>query len=348
MFATLRSLFVLCFLSIVAGAEARAKPVHGGHGGHGGHGKIVVANRASGTVSVIDVATDTVTHTLTLPGAGATPEPMYVVAAARRIFVGDRANDCVAVFDARSLDSLGTLPAGEGVFHMWADPLGRELWVVNDVDKTLSVLDTRRLRPIATVPIPADIAALGGKPHDVSVDFRAAYVSMVGLPGDDCVVRFDRRSLQETARALTGKDPHVSLSVFSRSLFVPAQNTDTVFELERWNLDPVDQLAVPGAHGAGMRFFGDVLYTTNLPGGGPDGLVAIDTRRGLVLGATDTPYPTPHNVALTPSGRKIYVTHSGATADKVTVYSASWLAPVPTYVGEVTVGTNPFGLAYVR
>ena len=50
--------------------------------------------------------------------------------------------------------------------------------------------------------------------------------------------------------------------------------------------------------------------------------------------------------ALTPSGRKLYITHSGAN-DKVTIYQRSHGQPVPAYVGEVTVGDNPFGLAYV-
>ena len=96
-----------------------------------------------------------------------------------------------------------------------------------------------------------------------------------------------------------------------------------------------------------MRRDGRVLYTTNLPGGGLGGLVAIDTRRNVVIGEADTPFAVPHNIALTPNGKKIYVTHSGATADKVTVYTASRRAPVPVFLGDVTVALNPFGLAYV-
>jgi hypothetical protein len=44
---------------------------------------------------------------------------------------------------------------------------------------------------------------------------------------------------------------------------------------------------------------------------------------------------------------KLFVTHSGATADKVTVYDVTTSDPVPDLRGEVTVGLNPFGIAYV-
>ena len=94
---------------------------------------------------------------------------------------------------------------------------------------------------------------------------------------------------------------------------------------------------------------GKFFYTTNLPGGGTDGLFTINTKTNTVIGdPVDTDYPIPHNIALTPVLRKLYVTHSGGTADKVTVYTVSIHHPIPVASGEVTVGTNPFGLAFVR
>ena len=107
-------------------------------------------------------------------------------------------------------------------------------------------------------------------------------------------------------------------------------------------------LTVPGAHGAGMPFDGKTFYTTNLPNGGTDALFAIDTKKNKVLGSTDTPYPVPHNIALTPDGKKLYVTHSGGTSDKVTVYSIKKNNRIPVYKSEITVGLNPFGLDFAQ
>lgn len=318
--------------------------------------EVVVANRASGSISVIDGRRANLRETIDLPmnDGDATPEPMYVVHVKprHRVFVGDRANNRVVAFDDRTYDVEGMAPAGDGVFHMWADKLGRQLWVNNDVDNTTSVIDPRRLDVIATVPTPADLVAEGGKPHDVIVGPFGifAYVSVVGLPGDhDYVIQYSTHSFEELNRAAVGKDSHLSVAIQHNRLYVPCQNTNEVIVLNRFTMEEIDHLDVPGAHGAGMSRNGRTFYTANLPGGGTDALYTIDTRTNELIGEpVDSPYPVPHNIALSPDGRRLFLTHSGGTSDKVTVYRTSRWDPTPEYVGEVTVGLNPFGLAYVR
>lgn len=305
-------------------------------------GRIVVANRASGTISVIDTHTDEVVDTIPMPGGG---EPMYVayVAAQNRVFVGDRANSRVVAFNAKTLGVEGTVATGAGVFHMWADPQGTQLWVVNDVDNEVTVVDPKTLTVITSVPIP------DGKPHDVVVGpfGERAFVSVIADDGTDEVRMFDTATFALLALTDVGDDPHVSLARQDNNLYVPCQNADEVFVLDRTTLAIVTTIAVPGAHGAGMARHGKVFYTTNLPGGGTDGLFAIDTATNTVIDAIDTPFAVPHNIALTPNSRKIYVTHSGGTADKVSIHTLSGHNPLPTSTTSVTVGLNPFGLAYV-
>jgi len=319
-------------------------------------GRVAVANRASGTISVIDAKTDELVGTYDLPAemGDPQPEPMYVVHTTQmgRVFVGDRANDRVAVFDAHDFSVVGTVPAGSGIFHMWADSRGKQLWVNNDIDNTTTVIDPKTLQVITTVSTPADLVAMGGKPHDVIVGPRGeyAYVSVLGLPGaNDYVVQFSTATFMEIGRAAVGKDPHLALFRQSPWLFVACQNSDVVVVLDRLTLAEQTQIAVPGAHGAGMPMNGRYFYTTNLPGGGMDGIFTIDTKDLSVVGSmVNAPYAVPHNIALTPNGRKLFVTHSGGAADKVTIYTLSGNDPTPAYAGEVTVGLNPFGLAYIR
>jgi len=315
---------------------------------HRSWGNMVIANRASGNISVIDVKTDQVTGTYDLPDSG---EPMYVVYSrkAHRLFVGDRANDRVIVFNPDDFSVETTVAAGAGVFHMWADGRSKQLWVNNDIDKTTTVIDPQTLDELAVVPTPADLVAMGGKPHDVILDAKGkrSYISVLGVSGDnDYVVQYSTRTFQETGRAAVGKDPHLSLTRRSKNLFVPCQNSNAVYILNRYNMSVKEVVSVPGAHGAGMPFDGKTFYTTNLTGGGTDGLFALNTRNGNILGSTDTPYPVPHNVALTHNGKKLYVTHSGGTSDKVTVYTIKKNNRVPVYAGEITVGLNPFGLGF--
>jgi DNA-binding beta-propeller fold protein YncE len=213
------------------------------------------------------------------------------------------------------------------------------------------VIHLQNLSVLATVPTPADLVALGGKPHDVIIDTNGkyAYLSVVGVPGDvDYVVKYSTKTFQETDRAEVGKDPHLSLSRWNPLLYVPCQGNDAVFVLNRNTMDFVKEISVPGAHGAAMSRNGLFFYTTNLPNGGTDALYTIFTPFNTVIGdPVDTPYAVPHNLALTPFGRKLYVTHSG-TNDKVTVFTTKGiLDPIPVFHAEVTVGDNPFGLAFV-
>ena len=317
---------------------------------HGSRGDIVVANRNSGSISVIDTRTDEVTGTYPLPNSG---EPMYVVSVDRmhKVFVGDRANNQVVVFNSNNYSIETTIPVGQGVFHMWADPQGRQLWVNNDVDKTTSVINLHSMSVIATIPTPPDLVSMGGIPHDVILGpfGRLAYVTVVGVAGNsDYVVQYSTHTFEETRRAAVGKDAHVSLTARSRYLYVPCQNSDAIYVLNRFSMNQVEVISVPGAHGVNITTNGKYLYTTNLPGGGSDGLIAIKTRGNNVIGSTNTQYAVPHNIALTPNSKKLYLTHSGGTSDKVTVYRISNHNPVPEFLKEITVELNPFGLAYAR
>ena len=313
-------------------------------------GYVVIANRGSGDISVIDVATDSA---VTLPLSGINPpEPMYVVhsPAKGRVFVGDRANNRIVVLRATDFSVEATVAAGNGVFHMWASSAVDQLWVNNDVDNTITVVDTITLEVIQTIPLPADLVALGGKPHDVILAANApyAYVTMLGFDGPaDYVVQYSTTSFAELNRAMVGKDPHLSLNRQTGKLYVPCQNSNSVFVLDRTTLDELEVLIVPGAHGAGMTRNGKIFYTTNLPDGGIDALFTIATKTDTVLDdAADAPVAVPHNIALTPNGKKIYVTHSGSNS-VVTVYTATRQDAVPDYLTTVEVGDNPFGLAFV-
>lgn len=336
-------------------AEARFEKAYT----HARTGKIVIANRASGSISVIDGASDQVTETIDLPPGDNSPEPMYVVWAplANRVFVGDRANSRVVVYNADDLALEGTVATGAGVFHMWADPLGhKQIWVNNDIDNTTTVIDPVSLDVLATVPTPADLVAQGGKPHDVLVGHfgRYAYVSVIAVAGDDdYVVQFDTRTFQEVGRAAVGNDPHLTFSPFNRNLYVPCQGADEVFVLNPRNLQERSRIPVPNAHGAMTALDGKTFYITNISDGGVDGLFTLDGRGNRVISSIDTPFPVPHNIALSYKANhrrvradKLYITHSGGTANQVSIYDVRNREPV--HVADVTVGLNPFGLAFVK
>ena len=317
-------------------------------------GMIVVANRGSGDISVIDSHEATLSNTFDLPQAEGEnfPEPMYVVHVGRynQVFVGDRANNRVVAFAADTFEMVGTVDCGAGVFHMWADPNGNQLWVNNDIDKTTTVIDPGSMTVLATVPTPADLVSMGGKPHDIFIGPRGeyAYLSVLGVSGEnDYLVQYETQSFSEIMRAAVGKDPHLSMGR-TTDLYVPCQSSDQVLVFDPMTLELLDDIAIDGAHGATMSYDGTTFFTTNLPGGGSGALNAINTRKNARVGMpVDTPYAVPHNLAGTPDDSMLFVTHSGGSADKVTVYNLTGRYHQPEFNNEITVGLNPFGLAFV-
>ena len=328
--AVVVSLLVALLAAAPARAEARRQP---------DAGKIVVANRGSADLSVIDAATHEV-RTVELDGS----EPMYVNhwRPGDKVFVGDRANDQVVVLDDETFEVLDRIDVGAGVFHQWVDTSGHQLWVVGDVDNTVTVIDPRSHDVLATIPLPTDITSAGGRPHDVFVTARAAFVSVVGLE-QGIVLRYDTRTFEPTHRAEVAADPH--LFVRAGRLYVPQQDGSVVSVLRPRDLTPLGEADVPSAHGVWVTRNGRVL-TTNIAGGGTDGVVLLDRTLRRQLDIVDTSVPTPHNVTVDRHERQAFVTHSGAMADQVSIIGLT-----RTGFGDsvtVQVGTNPFGLGLVR
>ncbi len=312
-------------------------------------GKFAIADRASGTVSVIDANTDQLINTLTLPAANNPSEPMYIVYKENRLYIGDRANDRVVVYDSYGLNFIKSLPTGRGVFHMWAAKNAELLAVNNDIDNTVTLIDTNDLNVVDTLSLPSDLINRGFRPHDVflSDNGKQAYISLLdGVEGDDYVIKYSLSRNREVARRSVGGDPHLFLSPTNKNrLLVASQDSGTVVALNTKHLRERDQVKVPNAHG--IFALGERLYVSNIADNGSDGLYTLENRWLNVIQINDTPFPTPHNIAVSDNGEKIYITHSGAQQDKVSVFVTKPGLSFPSYEGEVTVGKNPFGLAYI-
>lgn len=306
------------------------------------YNRVVVANRASGTISVINSDNNEVEHTYPMPDDG---EPMYVVYNKynNTVLVGDY-NGKVVAFDGKDFSVVGSATAGAGVFHMWISPDNQQLWVNNELDKTVSVINPNTLETLATIPLSADLEADGFKQHDVIImpDNSAAFVTFLGPLEEDYVIKYDATTFDEVARAAVGLDPHVSLTGANGVLYVACQGSDVVQVLNRSDLSQDTTLAVPNAHGLGMNQAGTYLYVGNISEGGTNATYTIDLATNAIMEPVDAPFAVPHNYAVTYDDSQLFVTHSGGTSDQVSIYT---LDPTPTLITSVTVENNPFGLA---
>ncbi|MCD0457470.1 YncE family protein [Chryseobacterium sp. LC2016-27] len=299
--------------------------------------KVVVANRGAGSVSFID-ATSNQVNTLAIAGS----EPMYVVYVPTKdkIFVGDRAGKKVHIINPQTKVVESSITVGNGVFHMWADGMGKQLWVSNDIDNTISVIDLNTNTVVKTINV-------GMKPHDVflSKDAAKAYVSVfnadVAMP--DKVYMYSTSDYSKTGEANVGKDPHLYHLPNTNKLFVACQSGE-VYALNGNNLNVISNNAFTGAHGIFPSPDQNTVFVTNITG---QQLYSVNAttgmQNGMPLMALST---TPHNIVVNEDGNKMFVTHSGGAATAVSTYTINGTSL--TAGTTITAGTNPFGLAYYK
>ncbi|MDF1695475.1 MAG: T9SS type A sorting domain-containing protein, partial [Saprospiraceae bacterium] len=303
--------------------------------------RVVVANRASGTISVINSDTDKVISTHDMPNDG---EPMYVVynSANNTYLVGDY-NGYVAAFDAHDFSNTANVKVGDGVFHMWMSPDRNQLWVNNEIDRTISVINPTSLEDIATVELPSDLFDLGYKPHDVILmpNNSAAFVTLLGSQEQDYVIKYSTSTFEETGRVAVGLDPHVSLTSNNDNLYVAAQGSSELNVMKRSDLSLITKVEIPNAHGLGINESGTYLYIGNISEGGTNATYTLDLATNTLIGdPVDAPFSAPHNYAVK-GDDKLYITHSGNANNQVSIYD---LTPTPVLSSSIEVGNNPFGL----
>lgn len=299
--------------------------------------KVVVANRGAGSVSFID-ATSNQVSTLAISGS----EPMYVVYVPTKdkIFVGDRAGKKVHIINPQTKAVESSITVGNGVFHMWADGMGKQLWVSNDIDNTISVIDLNTNTVVKTINV-------GMKPHDVflSKDATKAYVSVFNADAamPDKVYMYSTSDYSKTGEANVGKDPHLYHLPNTNKLFVACQSGQ-VYALNGSNLSVISNNAFTGAHGIFLSADQNNVFVTNITGQQLYSINAVTgMQNGMPLMALST---TPHNIVVNEDGNKMFVTHSGGAATAVSTYTINGTSL--TAGTTITAGTNPFGLAYYK
>lgn len=299
---------------------------------------VAVANNKGGSVSFINSENNEVVKTLSIPNS----EPMYVVYVKNndRLYVGDRAGKKVHVIDPETQTVQSSISVGTGVFHMWAGGNGSQLWVNNDIDNTISVINLATNTVIKTIDV-------GMKPHDVFVteDGSKAFVSVFSPDPatPDKIFMYSTSTFNKMAEANVGKDPHLYHISSTNKLYVPCQSGE-LFVLDGNNLNELAEKDFAGAHGIFPSPDKNYLFVTNLPGNQIYTVKASDySQLGMPVNTNNS---TPHNVVVNEAGNKLFVTHSGASADKVSVYTINNGAL--TLQSTLTTATNPFGIAYYK
>ncbi|QYS91052.1 YncE family protein [Flavobacterium covae] len=297
---------------------------------------VVVANRNSSSVSFLNANTNAVTNTLKI----ANSEPMYLVfvPSKDKLYVGDRKNKQVHIINPSTQKLESSINVGNGVFHMWADGLGKQLWVNNDIDNTISVIDLNTNSVSKTINVDM-------KPHDVFLtkDGTKAYISVFNSDQQmpDKVYLYSTSNYEKLKEVNVGKDPHLFHLSNNNRLIVPCQSGE-IYNINGENLQIISQKSYPGAHGLYPNPNLENIFVTNIMGGQMYSIKTNDLVQNY--DPISTSKPVPHNLVLNKDGNKIFATHSGSNSTTVSVYKINQNKLV--YEQDITVENNPFGLTY--
>ncbi|GAB0496620.1 hypothetical protein MMPV_007933 [Pyropia vietnamensis] len=256
------------------------------------------------------------------------------------------------------------LPAAAGVFHSYAtqrtSPNERgagQVWTACDGANVTLVHDVASRALVATLPVPPQVAAVGGVPHDTTATRDHGYVTFKGArDGYGYVVAYSiRNNYTDMGTLRTAADPHVAVA--DANTIVVAAQGGTVFTADPCLMSRLTvDTSQPSPHGLGAAPSGAAWYVTNIAEGGKDGLITYTApqagRRPSVIvrpacgGPLNTTVAVPHNVAVSGDGRWVAISHSGAASTTVGVWKVG--ADRCVVAGsEVLVQTagNPFGIA---
>ncbi|SIQ23774.1 40-residue YVTN family beta-propeller repeat-containing protein [Chryseobacterium sp. RU37D] len=298
--------------------------------------KVVVTNRGAGSISFVDAMNNSVSKTLSIPNS----EPMYVVYVPQndKLYIGDRMGKKVHIINPKTQEVEHSISIGNGVFHMWADGLGKELWVTNDIDNTISVIN------LATSTV-SNTINVDMKPHDVFLtkDGTTAFVSVfTGSSTADKVYRYSLSSYTKTGEVSVGKEPHLFHLSNSNNLYIPCQS-GKLYVVNPNTMSVTLEKDYSNAHGIFASPDQSKIFVSNITG---NQLFSINSTSGEQISSIPSAAAIPHNITANNHGDKMFVTHSGA-AGTVSVYNIN-SAGTLSNAASFTTAANPFGIVYYK
>lgn len=299
-----------------------------------------VTNFRDDTVSVIDVASLAVTHTIRV-GDG----PMGIAAApdGTAVYVANFRSGTVSVLDTRTQAVRATIDIGGAANSLAVSPDGRSVYVTNTAANTVEIIDTARAAVVTTIPVdpePAGIALAPTRQLAFVASFQRAVVDFI-----DTAAELALGALPLGDGFLLEGPIGVAVAPNERLVCVTSYFSNQVrfIDLDLGFVRGVLQLEGAGPEAAVFSPDSASAYVVH---SGSDQVVRIDTSvpdriffevvQTLPVGAG------PEAIAVTSDGAFLYVANSGGAT--VTVVNARRWRQHAT----IRVGRAPMGVAITK
>jgi YVTN family beta-propeller protein len=317
---------------------------------------VCVSNEKSGTVTVIDAATEKVVGTLPVGkrprGIHATPDGKYLYVAVSgtpvtgppkldekgapifpKVEAGDRAEDGIAVIDLKAKKLVKKFPTGTDPEEFAVSADGKRLYISNEDAGTASVFNVAEGKVEAVVKVKDEPEGVAFTP-----DGRFVYVTCE-TKGE--VVVIEAKTNKAVAEVAVGGRPRtVAFLPDGSKAFVPSESAGTISVVDTKSHKVTDTIKLPeGSRPMGTLVSkgGKKLFVST----GRAGTVCVlDTGSGKLLHAVKVGQ-RPWGLSQTPDGKKLFVAN-GPSGD-VSVIDTDTMREV----GRVKAGQSPWGVVIV-
>ena len=293
-----------------------------------------VPNQKSGTVSVIDTASDTVVRTLSGQGQlGKRLQAIEIDARGKTLYVVDAEHDLLVALDPASDTITHQVAIGKDAEGVRISPSGTLLAVCAEGQNRVLLIDVK------TFAIKASIPVQGRNPEhcEFTADGKTLVTSNEGSDNLDLI---DVAEHVSTGIIATSGHPRGAAFLPGTSRLYVAQETanavDVIDVAQRKKIATIAS-AVRTA-GIAISADGKRLYAAN---GGAGSVSVIDVPTNAVIKEIGVG-KRPWNMALTPDGKKLYV--ANGRSNSVSVIDTHALK----VVAEIAVGELPWGVAIAR
>jgi YVTN family beta-propeller protein/VCBS repeat-containing protein len=300
--------------------------------------RVYVANKAAGTVTVIDATNNTVIGTIAV---GATPDGLTIKPDGTRLYVSSTAGNTVTVVNTATSAVVTTVAVADPSATA-INSSGSTLYVANLNEGTVTKITTTTNAVSGTVTLPA-----GFRPTGIAVSPDKTKIVVIGTKADGTAAAASFALSSTTATAIngvTGAPTGLAVSPDSSKYYITSSSgaNSTVTIVNSATRAVLGTYAVGGVlSDIAVSNDGSTLVVTDTSGK----VTALNAATGATLStattrSTTTPTPQLPSLALSPAGTTLYLTD--LSANTVHVVSLVGVAqPPPT--GGPTIGAPTIG-----
>ena len=284
-----------------------------------------IANGGDGTISVINVATNTIVSTIIPPHD---PACVCISPDGSKAYIGcSDGSSTVTIINTTTNAIISTIPvssSGEST-GIVVSPDGTTLYVANYVTGTVSVVNIATSTVVAVIPV-------GANPYGIAIspDGSKVYVAFT-FSTNISVINTTTNTI--TANITAGSVPDIAVSP-NGNIYVPVSNLNNVSVINPITNSVIAVIPVSASPGViALSPDGTRAYVAT----GQSNVSVINTSTNTVLSLISVG-SNPESICVSPDGHFVYVTN--ATSNNVSVINTSTNMVIAT----VKVGISPISL----